>query len=153
MSETPAPAAPREVFERLIAGISARAWHGLADLYAEDVVIEIPFALPAPTRIEGRDAVRAHFDNGPGADLTIQVRDVVVYETTDPEVIVAEFVYDGRVASTGREFTVPNIQVLRVRDGRIVASRDYHHHVALADAFDRLPQAVEAFTGQGLHKP
>jgi hypothetical protein len=42
---------------------------------------------------------------------------------------------------------VPNIFVMRVRDGKIVSSHDYAHHVAFAAAFDRLPQFVEAISG------
>lgn len=49
--------------------------------------------------------------------------------------IVAEFDYHGRVTTTRRTFTASNIFVLRVRDGRIVSSRDYHNHHVLADAF------------------
>jgi ketosteroid isomerase-like protein len=44
-----------------------------------------------------------------------------------------EYEYDVEVTTTGQAFTVPNILVIRVRDGRIVASRDYHdHHVMRA---------------------
>jgi ketosteroid isomerase-like protein len=38
--------------------------------------------------------------------------------------------------TTGRSFSVANIQVLTVRDGKIVRSRDYHNHQALAAAAD-----------------
>lgn len=58
----------------------------------------------------------------------------MLHETRDPEVVIAEYDYDGRVTTTGRSFQVPNIQVSRVRDGQIVASRDYHNHPVLADA-------------------
>ena len=51
--------------------------------------------------------------------------------------IVAEFEYAGRVTSTGRSFIVPNILVIRVRDGKIVASRDYHNHALLAEVLGR----------------
>jgi hypothetical protein len=32
-----------------------------------------------------------------------------------------------------RDFQVANIQVLRVRDGLILETRDYHNHAVLAD--------------------
>jgi ketosteroid isomerase-like protein len=38
------PTPPRAVFERLLQGISNGAWSELADLYAEDAVVELPFA-------------------------------------------------------------------------------------------------------------
>jgi ketosteroid isomerase-like protein len=34
--------------------------------------------------------------------------------------------------ATGRQLTVANVQVLRVRDGLIVGTRDYHDHARLA---------------------
>lgn len=124
---------PRAVFERLCAGISAGRWRELAALYAEDAVVEQPFANP-PRRIDGRDAVHAHFCAAAGGPLRLTARNVVVHETADPEVIVAEFDYDAVVTTTGRAFTTGNVQVLRVRDGLIAASRDYHDHAGLAAA-------------------
>jgi ketosteroid isomerase-like protein len=61
-------------------------------------------------------------------------RNVVVHQTADPEVIVAEFEYAGRNTETGRDFVVPNVFVMRVREGRIVESRDYAHHRAFEEA-------------------
>ncbi|GAA2157523.1 nuclear transport factor 2 family protein [Actinomadura napierensis] len=131
------PPTPRAVFEQLSAGISAGRWHELADLYAEDAVVEQPFALPpAPPRLEGRVTIAEHFRRAAAGPLHLRTRDVVVHETDDPEVIVAEFDYDGRVAATGHVFRVSNVQVLRVRDGRIVESRDYHDHRGLARAMN-----------------
>ncbi|MDL4813020.1 nuclear transport factor 2 family protein [Actinomadura opuntiae] len=129
--------APREVFERLSAGISAGRWHELAGLYAEDAVVEQPFTLPpAPRRLEGRAVIAEHFRRAAAGPLQLRARDVVVHETDDPEVIVSEFGYEGRVATTGHEFRVANVQVLRVRGGLIVESRDYHDHRGLARAMN-----------------
>jgi hypothetical protein len=50
-------ASPREVIERLIQGISKGRWQELDELYAEDAVVEYPFALPSgPARLAGRSA-------------------------------------------------------------------------------------------------
>ena len=50
---------------------------------------------------------------------------VVVHETTDPEVIIAEFDLDGEIVATGETYQLSYIQVLRVRNGQIVWMRDY----------------------------
>ncbi|QKG18835.1 nuclear transport factor 2 family protein [Actinomadura verrucosospora] len=132
--------APREVFARLSAGISAGRWHELAALYAEDAVVDQPFALPpAPPHLEGRAVIDEHFRRAAAGPLRLRASNVVVHETADPEVIVAEFDYDGRITTTVHEFRVPNIQVLRVRDGLIVETRDYHDHRGLARAFAARP--------------
>jgi uncharacterized protein len=136
------PTSPRAVFERLSRGISAGRWHDLADLYAEDAVVDQPFVSTAPGRIEGRETIRAHFAGAAGAGLSLVARNVVVHETADPEVIIAEFDYDitGRAGSV----TAANIQVLRVRDGLITATRDYHDHLAIAHATGSIPALAEA---------
>ncbi len=69
--------------------------------------------------------------------LELRARHVLLHETTDPEVIIAEYDYDGLVTTTGRAFQVANIQVSRIRGGQITASRDYHNHPVLADAVAR----------------
>ncbi|HZD67827.1 MAG TPA: nuclear transport factor 2 family protein [Actinomycetes bacterium] len=140
---------PRKVFESLLQGISDRRWHELADLYAEDTVVELPFAPGAPTRLEGREAVRAHFTTAAVGPLKLRASNVVIHYTDDPEVVIAEFEYHGQVTTTGRAFQVSNIQVLRVRNGQIVSSRDYHDHLAIAAAVGGLHQLVSSLTDQG----
>jgi ketosteroid isomerase-like protein len=124
---------PAEVFGRLITGISEGRWHELADLYAEDVVVEMPMD-PRRTRTDGREAVRQRFAAAADGWFELRAHDVIVHATTDPEVVIAEFEYDGLNRTTGKKFTVANVQVLRVRGGRIVASRDYHDHRGFAAA-------------------
>lgn len=138
-----AATSPREVFERLLAGITGRQWDDLPGLYAVDTVVEHPFAMPRPARMEGREALRRHFAGAAKLPLEMTARDIVVHETADPEVIVGEYVYDGRVTTTGRAFTVANIFVMRIRDGQIVTSRDYHNHAALIQAAGDLPEIAE----------
>jgi ketosteroid isomerase-like protein len=135
---------PRTVVTRLIAGITGRAWDDLPNLYAKDAVVELPFALPAPLRLTGREQIRAHFAAAATLPLEMVARNVVVHETAEPEIVVAEFNYDGRVAATGRPFTLGNIMVVRVRDGRIVASRDYHNHAQLARVLAGLDESASA---------
>jgi ketosteroid isomerase-like protein len=139
-----AAATPRTVFESLIHGITDGAWDTLADLYAEDVVVDQPFGLPAPLHLEGRDQLAAHFAGARQLPLELAARNLVIHETLDPEVVIGEFDYDGRITSTGRTFTVANLIVLRVRDGRIVASRDYHNHAVMNEILGPLLQPAAA---------
>jgi uncharacterized protein len=145
------PTSPRSVFESLLKGISDGKWNDLADLYAEHAVVELPFTPSSPTRLEGREAVRAHFAAAAGLPLRIQASNVVVHDTGtgDPEVVIAEFDYDGQVTTTGNSFRVSNIQVLRVRNGQIVSSRDYHNHLAIAAALGQLPELLSSLAHQG----
>lgn len=48
-----------------------------------------------------------------------------VHITGDPEVVIGEFEYHRCSANNPEPFVMPNIFVLRVRNGFIVESRDY----------------------------
>jgi len=128
---------PRDVMRRLIDGVTGRDFAPLADLYAEDAVVTHPHGIPAPTRIEGREAIRQHFAGAPGVPLRMRAENVVTHETTDPEVIITEYDYVGEATTTGRSFVSHNIIVMRVRDGQIVESHDYHDHYAIGEALRR----------------
>jgi uncharacterized protein len=76
-----------------------------------------------------------------------QVGNVTIHETADPEVIVAEFEYQG-TTETGEPYALPAIFVMRVRDGEIVSSRDYHDHLASARVRGRLDELFGAVSAQ-----
>jgi ketosteroid isomerase-like protein len=116
--------APAEVFRRLVDGVVSNKWDQLPLLYAEDAVVVHPFSTdPSTARLEGRDQLRAHFASAAEMGVDFRAEDVVVHETTDPEVVIGEFTYRGSLGD--KEITMPAIFVLRVRDGLIVSSRDY----------------------------
>ncbi|MEU4519588.1 nuclear transport factor 2 family protein [Amycolatopsis sp. NPDC024027] len=136
---------PRDVFDALSDGISEGRFSELSALYAEDTVVEHPQAVPRPTRLHGRAAVHERFTGVLAGALRLKRKNVVVHETTDPEMIVAEYDYDAESAETGRTISTANIQVLRVRDGLIVHSRDYHDYLRLAVIRDGVDQLVKAY--------
>ena len=138
------PASPRHVVEALIQGITEERWNELDRLYAEDAVVEYPLALPVPMTLNGRTAIRTYFEAAATSPLKLRAINMVIRETADPEVVVAEWDYDGVVTTTGQPFRVSNIQVSTIREGRIVASRDYHNHLVLAQATGRLPALLRA---------
>jgi ketosteroid isomerase-like protein len=115
----------------------------MAALYAQDAIVQLPFNRPAPLRIEGRRQLEQRNEAARDMPLELTPEHLVIHETTDPEVVVAEFDYLGRVTTTGRTFRVSNITVVRVRDGQIVESRDYHDHAVLGEVLGaELPEAV-----------
>jgi ketosteroid isomerase-like protein len=124
---------PRQVVERQLHAIATRDWPAMAALYAEHAIVELPFNRPAPLRLEGRRQLEQR--NAVARDLPLELspEHLVIHDTADPEVVVAEFDYLGRVTTTGRTFRVSNITVVRVRDGEITQSRDYHDHAVLND--------------------
>jgi ketosteroid isomerase-like protein len=139
------PRSPREVFLALVHGVAEGRGEELAELYAEQTDVVHPFdPLRAPA-MRTRDELREHFRPGDaGPRLVRRPANITIHETTDPEVIVAEFEYQGVVAETGEPFALPAIFVLRVRDGQIVGSRDYFDPVAGARIRGQLDALVAA---------
>ena len=140
----PQHVSPRQVVEALMQGITDARWHELHHYYADNAVVEYPFGLPKPSRLEGIDTIRNYFATVSGFSMRMRARNMVVHETTDPDVVIAEWDYDVTVTTTHRAFSVSNIQVTTVRNGKIVASRDYHNHFAMAEALGRLPALLAA---------
>jgi ketosteroid isomerase-like protein len=99
--------APQEVFQRAIRLVQDRDLDSYVELFADDGTLEFPFAPPgAPQRMQGRVEIRRSL--GPlwqrarqsGRRVT-GYDPVVVHNTTDPEVIVAEFTLHGMVEDRG----------------------------------------------------
>jgi len=139
------PRSPRQVFLALVHGVAEGRWDELPDLYAEQTHVVHPFDPLRAAALRTRDELRKHFSpTGGGPTLRRRVANVTIHETTDPEVIVAEFEYRGTVTETAEPFALPGIFVLRVRNGEIVSSRDYFDHVTAARIRGQLDALVAA---------
>jgi ketosteroid isomerase-like protein len=115
---------------------------GFAALFAPDAVIESSFAGPpgTPVRLEGREAIREYSRGVMASPLRLEDFEVAeLYQTQDPEVVITEMRTKGIVTTTGRPFTTTSVQIIRIRDGHIVHSRDF------AD-----PRILEEVTGEPL---
>jgi len=135
-------ATPREVVLKMLACVSEGRWDDLAELHAEDAVVIHAHDVPLPSRHEGRAQLGSYFAHGKSLPLVLQARNIVVHETIDPEVVVAEYDYLGRVTTTDRTVQFSNVSVLRIRDGQIVQSRDFMNRFALAHALGALPELL-----------
>ncbi|MQA88192.1 MAG: nuclear transport factor 2 family protein [Streptosporangiales bacterium] len=124
---------PREVFVRYLRTGLAGDRDAQVELFAADAIVDFPFAPPGvPRRFQGREEIRNMLTALEGgtqrAEMRIKEEDsvvLVVHETTNPEVVIAEIEARVEVGGTGESLRVPYIQVYRVRDGQIVSFRDY----------------------------
>jgi ketosteroid isomerase-like protein len=144
-------ASPRQTVARFLRAVVSPAPGDLADCYADQVVIEMPFASGlAPARTETtREELRQRFAAGAAFRRYTALRDVRVHETTDPDVVVLEYSLDGTRVSDGASFTMKFVMVLTFRAGLIAHSRDYTDPVAGARALGRLPELAAALTEAG----
>jgi uncharacterized protein len=142
------PRSPREVFLALVNGIAAGNPDGLPELYAEEIDVVHPFDPMHGAPLRSRDELRKRMEQfAAGPRPRRRVGNVTIHETTDPEVIVAEFEYQGTTEG-GEPYALPAIFVMRVRNGEIVSSRDYHDHLASARVAGRLGDLFAALSAQ-----
>jgi uncharacterized protein len=139
---------PREVVEqirRMVAGEGVV----FADLFAADGVLRFPFAAPGtPRELRGQAAIREFREAASGRRSMLEIAgvDVVVRETDDPEVVVAEIEHHGHSHGTGGPYRFRALGVIRVRDGEIVEYDDYMDPIAMAALLGRTPDLVAALT-------
>jgi|ERR1700761_5601855 len=142
-------ATARQVAEHLLRATIGSDPGEIADCYATDVVIEMPFAVAAlyPARIETtREELRTRFRAGTAVRRYRRLSDVSIHETADPEVAIAEYELHGELSATGEPFSQRFVMVLTVRDGQIVHSRDYTNPATGAKLLGRVPELVAALT-------
>ena len=124
---------------------------GFADLFAPDAVIEAPFAPPgAPARLVGREAIREYARHVVASPLRLEDFEVAeLYQTPDPEVVIAEMRAKVTVITTGQSVAATSIQILRIRDGQIVLFRDFADPRVLADVIgEPRPEFARVITAQ-----
>ena len=145
MPETGPVRTARETVELLLHTTVSGTRDQMADLYAPDVVIEIPFApdgIPAITN--GRETMRARMNAAASLFTFDSVSDVTLHETADPEVVIAEYRIHGHLSSSGKPFSLTFVMVTRVRDGLIVWSRDYGNPLETAALAEEMKAGTAA---------
>jgi hypothetical protein len=140
---------PRSVVERFIETSAKGGYEELADFYAENAVIEMPFTPPGmPRSSQGRELFRTRFKSVEGLWTIDGIDNVVIHETGNPEVVIAEFTINRTLAANGKKMSGDYVVVMTIRDGLIVHSRDYANPVLGAQAFGRLDELVAAYEGR-----
>jgi ketosteroid isomerase-like protein len=134
VSDSAATRTPRETAELLLHTIVHGRRTDIADLYAEDVRIENPWAPDGvPGEAAGRENLRARMMQTEELWSFDSVRDVLLHETADPQVIVLEYRVDASIRASGAEFSLGFVTILRILDGLIVSSRDYSNPLETAE--------------------
>jgi uncharacterized protein (TIGR02246 family) len=133
-------ATPADVLARRSQLILSGDADGFAALFAPDAVIESSFAGPpgTPLRLAGQEAIREYSRRVMASPLRLEDFAVAkLYQTENPEVVITEMRATGTVTTTGRSFTTTSVQIIRIRDGHIVHSRDFADPRILEDAIGR----------------
>ncbi|MFI9721151.1 nuclear transport factor 2 family protein [Streptomyces sp. NPDC052396] len=138
---------PREALTAYHQAMLAWSADDLADLYAPDAVHEFPFLTPGwPERYQGREEVRAGYRAAWGASSVRlrEIRDVVVFDGADPEVVIGQWKATATLGDDGQPAQITGLLILRVRDGLIVHALDYMDTLGTFHALGRVSVLLAA---------
>lgn len=121
------------LLRRVFDAIGAADVDALGELYADDYVLEMPYAKPEPVRVEGLATVQAYLRQAFEVfrfELTISE----VHPLADLNAVVAEYTSEGRVVPTGKRYANSYIGIWRFRDGKVAATKEWYDPVVSAEA-------------------
>lgn len=139
----------RSVLDRYVERYNAGDLDGVMDLYAEDAVQIMPDGT-----FEGWAAVRDRL--GKELDAFSDIAHRVVSYTEQDDAFADEWVFVGthtgpvtlpdgtEVPPTGKRIEIPGMEIVKMRDGKIVANNLYYDNLAVLVQFGLVPQAVAA---------
>jgi ketosteroid isomerase-like protein len=122
----------RELLRRVFAAFGAADVAALDDLYTDDYVLELPYARPAPVRVEGRSAVQEYLTRA-FTVFRFQLAITEVNELADGD-LVAEYTSDGTVVTTGKRYANTYVGIWRFRDGRVRSTKEWYDPIVSAEA-------------------
>jgi predicted ester cyclase len=137
----------RSLLEKYVELYNAGDLDGVMDLYAEDSVQLMPDGT-----FEGRSAIRERLGQELAAFSDLAHRYISYVEEDDA--FADEWVFVGthtgpvvlpdgtEVAATGKRVQVQGMELVRIRDGKIVVDNLYYDNLAVAAQLGLLPQQV-----------
>ncbi|WNE95289.1 nuclear transport factor 2 family protein [Streptomyces luomodiensis] len=129
-----APTSPADLFRHSLRLLLDKDIDGWVGLWAEDGVMEFPFAPDGwPERLAGKEAIAAYMRHYPDHIDLREFPALRIHQTTDPQTIVVEMRGVGRLVRTGSPFDMTYIAVVTVRDGRVTSYRDYWNPLAVLE--------------------
>ncbi|MDT7799237.1 MAG: uncharacterized protein QOI78_2670 [Actinomycetota bacterium] len=139
---------PSELVEHALDLLVKHDMAGFAGLWAEDGVLEFPFAAAGyPPRVEGRDAIADYLRGYPDLLDIRAITAKTVHETADPAVVVVEMTAAGFVVATRKPYELSYIAVLTIVGGEIRHYRDYWSPLAAAELMGGVDELTSAFAG------
>ncbi|UNS99661.1 nuclear transport factor 2 family protein [Streptomyces tubbatahanensis] len=146
MASSETPTKPADVARHLLDLLLHKEMDQFCDMWAEDGTVEIPFAAPgAISHMAGRETIRSYLTHYCDHQLIDDLPHVHIHETTDPEVVIAEWTAHGTTVSTGKKYEMKYIIVITVRDGKVVNYRDYFSPLLAARAANDRTELLAPF--------
>jgi uncharacterized protein len=145
----------KEIISKFFEAQAKQDVQGMADVLAENIVFEMPFALPGlPDRVEGKGTVVEFMEQFLGKERGIftgwDLHDIRIYPGGDPDLFFAELNVQSVVTQSGYQYRQKYIILFRVADGRISHWREYLNPIPLQEAIASIhPGQVQSAHSRG----
>ncbi len=99
-------------------------------IYADDIVVDLPYAPQHHTgKLDGKAHVLRFLTNIGVYFEGVKVGEPMIYETADPNVIIAEYPGSSTAKDTGLPYRQNYVAFVTVKDGKIAHIREYYNPV------------------------
>ena len=119
--------------EGAFAAIGRADVDALVEFYADDYVLELPYAHPEAKRIEGR-AVVIEYLRAALAVFRFTLTITRIVPAADPDLWVAEYTSEGHVVPSGAPYANSYVGFVRFRGDRVCALREFYDPLRSAQA-------------------
>lgn len=127
--------AVQHILESYLGLFSQQRWDEWIDLWAEDGVLEFPFAPPGRrSRYVGKTEILAYMKPLGGRMKSEGVEYYRVHPMLEPRNTCFEVGLKGQITETGATYVQKYISIVETRDGKIVLYREYWNPLVSIDA-------------------
>lgn len=110
-------------------------WDEWIDLWAEDGVLDFPFAPQGRQRVyRGKADILAYMSATPGRVAVDGLEHVRLFPMQDPEIAVAELTIKGHIPATGAGYNQSYVLFFETKDGKLSRYREYWNPLVSIDA-------------------
>jgi len=119
-----------------LALLQAQRWDEWIDLWADDAVLEFPFAHDSRQNVyRGKRDILEYMSATTGSIVVDSVTDLRVHPLLDPEAVVVELQIAGRQIVNGSPYNQRYVTIFQYKDGKIVNYREYWNPLVSIEAF------------------
>ena len=121
-----------EVLKTAISSIGTGNSEVFSNLYTEDWVLELPYSEP-PKVLTGINEILTYLKPQMGKlEFTLTLTEV--FECLDPNLLIAEYVSEGRSTTTNKPYQNTYIGLWRFREGKICGVKEYLNPLIATEA-------------------
>jgi ketosteroid isomerase-like protein len=115
--------------------LQAQDWPNWIDLWAEDALLEFPFAPDrCPMSYRGRGEILKYMSGTAQSIVVEAVADLKISPMHDPERVVAELTINGHLREDGAAYNQRYVTFFEISHGRITHCREYWNPLISIDA-------------------